>query len=72
MYREDERLELRESIEDDTDGVEPNFDDDIDMTKVTENDFIGMSLEDENGDSIEESEDIQDDLENEIFEDSEE
>ena len=72
MYREDERLELRESIEDDTDGVEPNFDDDIDMTKVTENDFIGMSLEDENGDSIDETEDVQDDLDNETFEDSEE
>ena len=68
MYREDERLELRESIEDDTDGVEPNFDDDIDMTKVTENDFIGMSLEDENGDSIDET----DNLDNETFEDSEE
>ncbi len=58
MYREDEKLELRESIEDDTDGVEPNLDDDVDMT-VTENDFVGMSLEDENGDSIE---DDQDDL----------
>ena len=55
MYREDEKLELRESIEDDTDGVEPKFDDDIDMT-VTENDFIGMTLEDENGEVIDETE----------------
>ena len=55
MYREDEKLELRESIEADTDGVEPKFDDDIDMT-VTENDFIGMTLEDENGEVIDETE----------------
>ncbi len=65
MYREDERLELRESIEDDTDGVEPNFDDDIDMTAVNENDFAGMSLEDENGEAIE------DDGENDFDEDYE-
>ena len=72
MYRENERLELRESIEDDTDGVEPKFDDDIDMT-VTDNDFIGMSLEDENGESIDESdEDDQDGFLDDVdFEDSE-
>ncbi len=46
MYREDERLELRESVEDDNDGVEPKFDEDIDMT-VTEDDFAQMSLEED-------------------------
>ena len=74
MYREDERLELRESIEDDTDGVEPNFDDDIDMTTVNENDFVGMSLEDENGETIEsEEDDFEDDFQdNETYADDEE
>ena len=68
MYREDERLELRESIEDDTDGVEPNFDDDIDMTAVNENDFAGMSFEDENGEAIED--DSEEDFEEEEFEET--
>ncbi|MDD3304302.1 MAG: DNA-directed RNA polymerase subunit beta, partial [Clostridia bacterium] len=52
MYREDERLELRESMEDDTDGIEPNFDEDEELA-VTDNDFAGMSLEDEEGELIE-------------------
>ena len=51
MYREDEELELRESIEDENDGVEPNFDEEPNM-EVTDDDFIGMTLEDEDGEVI--------------------
>ena len=51
MYKEDEKLELKESTEDDTDGIEPNFDENDNLT-VTDSDFAGMSLEDENGDAI--------------------
>ncbi len=54
MYREDEKLELRESMEDDTDGIEPNFDEDDNMT-VTDSDFAGMSLEDEDGEVVEDT-----------------
>ena len=48
MYREDERLELKESMEDDPDGIEPNFDefDNSDLT-VNDSDFAGMSLEED-------------------------
>ncbi|MEG0872874.1 MAG: DNA-directed RNA polymerase subunit beta [Clostridia bacterium] len=60
LYREDEKLELRESMEDDTDGVEPKFDDEIDMT-VTESDFAGMTLEDADGEVIDET--LNEDLE---------
>ncbi len=56
MYREDEQLELRESMEDDTDGVEPTFEDDIAMNSPTEDDFSGMSLQDENGDDLDDTE----------------
>lgn len=61
MYREDEQLELRESMEDDTDGVEPKFEDDVDMT-VTDNDFAGMSLEDEDGEIVEDDTELDEDL----------
>jgi len=54
MYREDEKLELRESMEDDTDGIEPNFDEDDNMT-VTDSDFAGMSLEDEEGEVVDDT-----------------
>ncbi len=53
MYREDEQLELRESMEDDTDGVEPTFDDEI-PNMTSEDDFDGMMFQDENGENIEE------------------
>ena len=55
MYREDQKLELRESVEDDMDGVvdpetiDTNFEDDFDSTTVTERDFEGLSLENEDG-----------------------
>ncbi|MDO4282660.1 MAG: DNA-directed RNA polymerase subunit beta [Clostridia bacterium] len=56
MYREDEQLELRESMEDDTDGVEPSFEDDVAMSSAASDDFSGMSLQDENGDDIDDTE----------------
>lgn len=62
MYREDEQLELRESMEDDTDGVEPTFEDDIAMNSPTEDDFSGMSLQDENGDDLDDTELTDDDI----------
>lgn len=61
MYREDERLELKESMEDDTDGIEPNFDEEDNMT-VTDSDFAGMSLEDEEGEMIDDDTLEDDDL----------
>ena len=65
MYKEDEKLELRESMEDDTDGIEPNFDEDDNMT-VTDSDFAGMSLEDEDGEILDDT------LDDEIIEDIDE
>ena len=64
MYNEDEKLELRESMEDDPDGIEPNFDEDDNMT-VTDSDFAGMSLEDEDGEIVDDTldDDIMDDIE---------
>ena len=53
MYSEDEKLELKESMEEDTDGIEPNFDDEDNLT-VTDSDFAGMSLE-EDGEIIDEA-----------------
>ncbi|MEG2645973.1 MAG: DNA-directed RNA polymerase subunit beta [Clostridia bacterium] len=66
MYNENERLELKESMEDDTDGVEPKFDDDIDMT-VVDSDFEGMILEDEDGEIIDET--LEDDVSDIILDD---
>ena len=53
MYREDEKLELKESMEEDNDGIEPNFDEDENLT-VTDSDFAGMSLE-EDGEIVDET-----------------
>ena len=53
MYSEDEKLELKESMEEDTDGIEPNFDDEDNLT-VTDSDFAGMSLE-EDGEIVDEA-----------------
>ena len=49
MYREDQELELKESMENDNDGVEPNFDEEEPAMEVTDDDFAGMTLEDEDG-----------------------
>ena len=46
MYNEDEKLELKESMEEDNEGIEPNFEEDEDLT-VTDSDFAGMSLEED-------------------------
>ena len=61
MYREDQKLELRESMEDDTDGIEPNFDEDEDLA-VTDSDFAGMSLEDEEGEIIDDEDTLDEDF----------
>ena len=61
MYKEDTEFELKESIETDNDGVEPNFDEmDDPATEITDNDFAGMSLEDADGDIIDDDEDDDD------------
>ena len=61
MYREDQKLELRESMEDDTDGIEPNFDEDEELA-VTDSDFAGMSLEDEEGEIIDDEDTLDEDF----------
>ena len=61
MYREDQKLELRESMEDDTDGIGPNFDEDEELA-VTDSDFAGMSLEDEEGEIIDDEDTLDEDF----------
>ena len=61
MYREDQKLELRESMEDDTDGIEPNFNEDEELA-VTDSDFAGMSLEDEEGEIIDDEDTLDEDF----------
>ncbi len=46
MYREEEKLELKETAEEENEGVEPNFDEE-DNLQVTDSDFAGMSLEED-------------------------
>ena len=46
MYREDEKLELTETAEEENEGVEPNFDEE-DNLQVTDGDFSGMSVEED-------------------------
>ncbi|MNO82966.1 DNA-directed RNA polymerase subunit beta [compost metagenome] len=58
LFKEDTQIEVKESVDYDTDSVEPKFSDDIDLENtVTESDFAGMMLEDENGEEI-----IEDDM----------
>ena len=61
MYREDQKLELRESMEDDTDGIESKFDEDEELA-VTDSDFAGMSLEDEEGEIIDDEDTLDEDF----------
>ena len=63
MYSEDEKLELRESMEEDNDGIEPNFDEEDNLT-VTDSDFAGMSLE-EDGEIVDEAIETEDYLDEE-------
>ncbi len=60
MYREDQELELKESMENDNDGVEPNFDEEEPAMEVTDDDFAGMTLEDEDGEVYDNDDDIDD------------
>ncbi len=59
LYREDEILELKESIEDDKDMLDIKSEEDIEIedlsSKITESDFAGMLLEDEDGEIVEEA-----------------
>ena len=61
MYREDQELELKESTELDNDGVEPNFDEEEPSMEVTDDDFAGMTLEDDEGQVLDNDDDIDDD-----------
>ena len=54
MYKQDSELELRESMEEDSEGVDPtlvdtNFSSDDNSGVITDSDFDGMELEDEDG-----------------------
>ena len=48
-------------MEDDTDGIEPNFDEDEELA-VTDSDFAGMSLEDEEGEIIDDEDTLDEDF----------
>jgi DNA-directed RNA polymerase subunit beta len=61
LYREDEVLELKESVEDEMENVDLKIDEEIQEIEdaniaVTSSDFAGMILEDEDGEIIEENE----------------
>ena len=51
MYKEEEELELKESMEDDPDGIDPELigEPTDENELLSENDFAGMSLENEEG-----------------------
>jgi DNA-directed RNA polymerase subunit beta len=74
MYREDAQLELRESMEDDTDGVDPKLleseIEEVDSV-ITDKDFEGMTLEDEDGEISEDSS-LDEDLDVEEYSEDEE
>lgn len=58
LFREDKQIEVKESIDYDTDGVEPKFEEAEENNQtILDSDFEGMILEDENGDEIVEDED---------------
>ena len=54
LYREDAELELRESVEDDNDAFDPKVLEEME-TSITDDDFAGMSLE-EDGELVEDTE----------------
>ncbi len=65
MYKEDEQLELKESMDDDTDGVDPNGVDAVipdSEEVVTDTDFEGMSFENEDGEISNDDELLDEDL----------
>ena len=45
LYKQDEQIEIKESVEEDTDSITPNFD--AASSLVTEEDFSGMSVEED-------------------------
>ena len=47
MYREDDELELKESVEDDTDAFDPKVLEEGDDASITTDDFAGMSVEED-------------------------
>ena len=47
MYREDDELELKESVEDDTDSFDPKVLEENEDTSITTDDFAGMSVEED-------------------------
>ena len=66
MYREDDELELKESVEDDTDGFDPKvLEESEDNALITDDDFAGMSVE-EDGELVDEKEEEQNSFEDEL------
>ena len=45
LYKQDEQIEMKESVEDDNDSIVPNLEDTTSL--VTEEDFRGMSVEED-------------------------
>ena len=64
MYREDDELELKESVEDDTDSFDPKVLEEAENESITSDDFAGMSVE-EDGELIDDLEE-QDSLDDEL------
>lgn len=66
MYREDDELELKESVEDDTDGFDPKvLEESEDNALITDDDFAGMSVE-EDGELVDGKEEEQNSFEDEL------
>ena len=66
MYREDDELELKESVEDDTDGFDPKvLEESEDNALITDDDFAGMSVE-EDGELVDEKEEEQNSFDDEL------
>ncbi|MCX8075026.1 MAG: DNA-directed RNA polymerase subunit beta, partial [Clostridia bacterium] len=67
LFKEETLIEVKESVEYDSDSYEPKFDEEIeeDKSAILASDFDGMLLEDENGEEIIdelEDEDLEDDF----------
>ncbi len=71
LYKQDEQIEMKESVEDDNDSIVPNLEDTTSL--VTEEDFRGMSVE-EDGELTNEELDTgtSDDYESDSYSDDEE
>ena len=66
MYREEDELELKESIEDDTDAFDPKVLEDAESSAFTDDDFVGMSVEEDGELITDEEDDEQDSFDDEL------